>query len=411
MARARRDQTLSEQLARGPLDLPFLLLSLLLTIVGLVMLLSASAPSAYYDDKSPLYYFLRQGFFAGVGIVMMFIISRINYQTFRWISIFLLGASLILLVLVLIPGIGQVRNGAQRWIMLGPIQFQPSEIAKVGVIMYFSSRLSKRDGYVFKPKNGDKFWVPIYNFLGRIGFLELLPYGLILLAIVALLIFEPHMSAIILVLFIGASILFASGVEMRWFVLVGALAVAALIVMIMANPYMIERITSASDPWEDTRDTGYQLTQSLMAIGSGGLTGVGLGKSRQKYMFLPERHNDFIFAIVCEELGLVGASVIIILFVLLIVRGYWIALRSRDRFGSLLTVGVVSKLAMQVFCNIGVVTGFLPTTGISLPFFSYGGTALIMQLAEMGIVLSVSRQIPPRRGSEKKEKKGKVEAV
>jgi len=404
MPRAHRDQTMSEQLARGPVDLPFLLLTVLLTVIGLIMVLSASSPSAYYDTKgtgsNPAYYFIRQGIFAAAGIVAMYIISKMNYQTFRWISIFVLGASIILLLLVFVPGIGVVRNSARRWIELGPIQFQPSETAKVGIVLYFASRLSKRDGYVFKPKAETGVLERTYNWLGRIGFLELVPYGVVLVMVCGLMARQPHLSGIIIIMVIAASILFSGGIKWRWFLLVGALAGVVLALYILSHPYMMERIVSSSDPWEDPRGTGYQLTQSLMAIGSGGLTGVGLGKSRQKFMFLPEEHNDFIFSIICEELGLVGACVIIILFMLLFLRGYWIALHARDRFGSLLVVGVISQLAMQVFFNIGVVTGLLPTTGISLPLFSYGGTALMVQLAEMGIILSVSRQVPPRRNAE-----------
>jgi cell division protein FtsW len=404
MPRSNRNQTLSEQLARGPVDLPFLLLTVLLTVIGLIMVLSASSPGAYYDAKgtgnNPAYYFIRQGIFAAAGLVAMYIISKMNYQTFRWISIFVLGVSIILLILVFIPGIGVVRNGARRWIELGPIQFQPSETAKVGIVLYFASRLSKRDGYVFKPKAESGVLERFYNWLGRIGFLELVPYGVVLVMVCGLMALQPHLSGIIIIMVIAASILFSGGIQLRWFVFVGILVGIALTFYILSNPYMMERITSSNDPWQDPRVSGYQLTQSLMAIGSGGLTGVGLGKSRQKFMFLPEEHNDFIFSIICEELGLVGACVIIILFMLLFLRGYWIALHARDRFGSLLIVGVISQLAVQVFFNIGVVTGLLPTTGISLPLFSYGGTALMVQLAEMGIVLSVSRQVPPRRNAE-----------
>ena len=404
MPRSNRDQTLSEQLARGPVDLPFLLLTVLLTVIGLIMVLSASSPGAYYDAKgtgnNPAYYFIRQGIFAAAGLAAMYIISKMNYQTFRWISIFVLGVSIVLLILVFIPGIGVVRNGARRWIELGSIQFQPSETAKVGIVLYFASRLSKRDGYVFKPKAESGVLERFYNWLGRIGFLELVPYGIVLVMVCGLMALQPHLSGIIIIMVIAASILFSGGIQLRWFVFVGILVGIALTFYILSNPYMMERITSSSDPWQDPRVSGYQLTQSLMAIGSGGLTGVGLGKSRQKFMFLPEEHNDFIFSIICEELGLVGACVIIILFMLLFLRGYWIALHARDRFGSLLVVGVISQLAVQVFFNIGVVTGLLPTTGISLPLFSYGGTALMVQLAEMGIVLSVSRQVPPRRNAE-----------
>lgn len=205
------------------------------------------------------------------------------------------------------------------------------------------------------------------------------------------------MSGTILILIPAAAILFAGGVRLGWFALGGA-AVGGLLALTMTG-YQSTRILVWKDPWAYPKDGGYQIIQSLYAIGSGGLFGVGFGQSRQKQLFIPEPENDFIFSIVCEELGLIGAGLILLLFVMLIVRGYWIALHARDRFGSLLAVGVTTLMAAQVFLNISVVTNFLPTTGISLPFFSYGGTALMIQLIEMGIVLAVSRQIPaPKQG-------------
>lgn len=403
MAKAKRDLTLEEQWAKGPIDLPFLMLTLLLVGFGLIMVFSASSASAYYEALSkhdPTYYIKRQFLFAVAGIVIMYLTSRLNYQQLRWMSVFVLGFSILLLVLVLIPGIGVERNHARRWIRsIGPIpQFQPSEIAKVGVVLYFSARLSKRESGLKKkhPKKWDtrrlsgRFMV----FLDNIGFLELIPYAAILVLIVVLMKFEPHMSGTILILVAGAAVLFASGVKLGWFVAGGSLMSAALIFIIKFTPYMTKRINLWKDPWSYPRDGGYQTIQSLYAIGSGGLLGLGLGKSRQKFLYLPEEHNDFVFAIVCEELGYIGAAVVLLLFALLILRGYWIALHARDRFGALLTVGIITLLAFQVFLNIGVVTNLFPVTGISLPFFSYGGTALMIQLTEMGIILSVSRQIP-----------------
>ena len=403
MAKAKRDLTMEEQWAKGPIDLPFLMLTLLLVGFGLIMVFSASSASAYYEALSkhdPTYYIKRQFLFAVAGIVIMYLTSRLNYQQLRWMSVFVLGFSILLLVLVLIPGIGVERNHARRWIRsIGPIpQFQPSEIAKVGVVLYFSARLSKRDSGLKKkrPKKWDsrKLSGRIMLFLDNIGFLELIPYGLILVVIVVLMKFEPHMSGTILILVAGASVLFASGIKLGWFVAGGSLMTAALIFIIKFTPYMTKRIDLWKDPWSYPRDGGYQTIQSLYAIGSGGLLGLGLGKSRQKFLYLPEEHNDFVFAIVCEELGYIGAAVVLLLFALLILRGYWIALHARDRFGALLTVGIITLLAFQVFLNIGVVTNLFPVTGISLPFFSYGGTALMIQLMEMGIILSVSRQIP-----------------
>ena len=228
--------------------------------------------------------------------------------------------------------------------------------------------------------------------LDKIGFLELIPYIIILGVIVLLMMREPHMSGTLLILAGAAAVLFAAGIHFGWFAAGGA--VLGVLVVAMMSGYQSTRILVWKDPWSYPRDGGYQIIQSLYAIGSGGLTGLGLGKSRQKFLYLPEPENDFIFAIVCEELGLVGACVVLFLFALLIIRGYWIAIHARDRFGALVVVGITTLLAVQVFLNISVVTNLLPTTGISLPFFSYGGTALCIQLAEMGIVLAVSRQIP-----------------
>ncbi len=228
---------------------------------------------------------------------------------------------------------------------------------------------------------------------------HLFPFAGILLLISVLLYFEPHMSGTILILAVGASLLFAGGIKLYWVALGGAAAAAGLWWFITKTSYMASRIALWKDPWSDPLGKGFQTIQSLYAVGSGGLLGLGLGKSRQKYLYLPEEHNDFIFAIVLEELGFVGGCIVLMLFAMLILRGYWLAIHARDRFGSLLCVGITTLLAVQLFLNVGVVTNLFPVTGISLPFFSYGGTALLIQLVEMGIVLSVSRQIPaPKAG-------------
>lgn len=383
-ARRRREkQEESHELAKGPIDLPFCLLVLLLTAIGLIMLLSASFPSAYYEDgtnNNPLYYFIRQGVFAVAGIAAMFIISKINYQRFRGIARLLLYVAIGLLILVLVPGVGITRNNATRWLGVGELfTFQPSEIAKVAVVIYFSSTISQKKDRMRTLRYG------------------IIPYAFILLVTAGLVAFEPHLSGAILILGVGAILMLVGGINWAWvFAAIGA-AAGALYVILFVIGYNTSRITYWLDPWADAQGSGYQLSQSLISIGSGGLLGVGLGKGRQKFLYLPEEHNDFIFAIVCEELGLIGATIIMLLFAALILRGFWIALHARDRFGSLLAVGVTSLVAMQTFLNIGVVTGLLPTTGISLPFFSYGGTALMLQLAEMGIVLSVSRQMKPTK--------------
>ena len=383
-----RQQALEEEgkeLAKGPVDLPFCLLVLLLMAIGLVMLLSASFPSAYYDNSTknnPAYYFIRQGVFAIMGVAAMLFIGKINYRRFRGVAKSLLYVSIFLLVLVVIPGnpIAVTVKGATRWLGVGELfNFQPSEIAKMAIIIYFSDSISKKKDLMRSFRYG------------------ILPYAAILVVTAGLVAIEPHLSGAILILGVGAALMLVGGINWGW--VLGALGAAAglLYFALFIVGYNTSRIQYWLNPWADMQDKGYQLSQSLITIGSGGLLGVGLGKSRQKFLFLPEEHNDFIFAIICEELGLIGAGIIMLLFAALILRGYWIALHARDRFGSLMVIGVTTLIAMQTFLNIGVVTGLLPTTGISLPFFSYGGTALSIQLAEMGVVLSVSRQMKPTK--------------
>ena len=383
--RRKEKEAESRELAKGPIDLPFCLLVLLLTAIGLVLLLSASFPSAYYetDGQDPMHYFVRQGVFAAMGIAAMFLIGRINYQRFRGAAKLMLYLAIILLVLVIIPGnpIAVTRNNATRWIGVGELfTFQPSEIAKMAVVLYFSDSISRKK---------DKMHTTRYG---------IAPYLLIMGVIAVLMMLEPHLSGTVLILGAGAVLMLVGGINWAWAIAaVGGAGGVLFLMMSGIIQYGQSRIAMWQNPFIDPRGDGYQLSQSLIAIGSGSLLGVGLGKSRQKFLYLPEEHNDFIFAIICEELGLIGATIIMLLFAALILRGYWIALHARDRFGSLLVVGVTTLIAMQTFLNIGVVTGLLPTTGISLPFFSYGGTALSMQLAEMGIVLSVSRQMKPTK--------------
>ena len=373
--------------AKGPMDLSFLLLTLLLTGIGLIMLFSASFPSAYYESGDAAYYVKRQAVFAAMGIVSMLMMSKINYQRLRGTAKLVLGFSIFLLILVIIPHVGITVNNATRWLGIeGVFTFQPSEIAKLAVIIYFADSISKKKEKMEDLKAG------------------LLPYFPILGCIALLMMLEPHLSGTILIVGIGVMMMVVGGMK-RWLVALGfggVFGAATLYIKLVEAgiiSYGAGRINMWHDPWLDSSDTGYQMVQSLISIGSGGLLGVGFGKGRQKFLFLPEEHNDFIFAIVCEELGLIGASLIVLVFILLILRGFWIALHARDRFGALLVVGCMMQISLQTFLNMAVVTGLLPATGISLPFFSYGGTALALQLLEMGIVLSVSRQIPaPRNG-------------
>ena len=354
-------------------DLPFLLLTLLLTGLGLVMIYSSSFARALYETGDSAYSFQRQLVFSLVGAAERLAVSRVRPELLKKLASPVLGISIVFLVLVFVPGIGQSENGATRWIRLG-ISFQPSEIAKLGVILSYAAMIA-----AFQEK--------METF--RYG---IAPFAAILAVIVVLLRLEPHNSAIVIIACTAGAMLFLGGVRYRWFVLGGGVMLLGLAVILGAGGYEASRITAWRDPFSDPSDSGYQIIQSLYAIGSGGLLGLGFGQGRQKYLYLPEEHNDYIFAIVCEELGLAGALAILLLYALLILRGYWIAMHVRDRFLSLTVAGITTLTALQVFFNIGVVTNLLPSTGISLPFFSYGGTALLIQLGEMGIILSASRR-------------------
>ncbi len=406
MARkAKRDLTMEEQLARGPLDLPFLMLVLLLLGIGLVMLFSASYYTAFRDSKPPVnnnpyFYITRQAAFAGMGVAGMYLVSRINYQRFRWMAPLALGVAIVLLALCYTP-LGVPINHQRRWLRLllvaGPT-YQPSEIAKVAVVLFFSARLCKRDTEKQRRFTRRTGTGRLLNWLEKIGFLELVPYGLVLVVVLGLVAFERHLSGALLVAVGAAAVLLVSGISLWWFIGLGGLGASLIGVMYVTTGYVKRKIALWLDPWAaDPQDGGYQFRQGIYSIASGGLLGRGLGESNQKYGFVPEPENDMIFSIVVEELGLIGAFLILLLFALLILRGYWIALHARDKFGMLTVVGIVTLLAAQVFLNIGVVTGIIPNTGISLPFFSYGGTALMIHLAEMGIILSISRQIPAPR--------------
>lgn len=381
LQRVRERQEQVKELARGPIDTPFMTLVCLLSAIGMVMLFSASFPSAYYESGNPFSYVLRQGIFMALGFAGMLFLGKINYLRYRAVSRLGLTAAIVLLVLVIVPGVGITANNATRWIGVPgtDLQFQPSELAKLAVVLYFADSISKKREKMRTIRFG------------------ILPYLFWLGIIAGLMAIQPHLSGMVLIVGTGGIMMLVGGIHWLW-IAVGAGGVAgAAYVIFEVIGYNVSRLEMWKDPWLDSQGAGYQLVQSYLAIGSGGLLGVGLGKSRQKYLYLPEEHNDFIFAVVCEELGLIGATIIMLLFAALILRGYWIALHARDRFGSLLVVGVITLIGMQTFLNIAVVSGFVPTTGISLPFFSYGGSALTIQLASMGFVLSVSRQMRPTK--------------
>ena len=365
----------------GGFDIVYMVLVLMLLTVGLVMMFSASYISAKYDFATKYdatYYIKRQLGFALVGVALMFIISRINPEILKKLTPFIFGVSLVLLVLVLInPYRLDGKEDFKRWLKLG-IVFQPSDVAKLGIIMFFAWLLEK-----YRHQIETKWWVSLALF-GLLGFLCVLIY------------LEKHLSCTILIMLIGIGMLFLGGVDRRWFILgftVGILLIAVVVIFRdqLLDPYQADRIDSFIHKDYDDVDSRWQTNQSLFALGSGGFFGLGLGNSRQKYLYMPEPQNDFIFAIVGEELGFFRSVLIILLFAALVFRGFVIATKAKSMFERLLVLGISLQVGLQTILNILVVTDLMPNTGISLPFFSYGGTALVMQLVEMGMVLAVSR--------------------
>jgi len=357
------------------MDLPFLVLVLTLVGFGLVMLCSASSAVALYRRDDAFAYLRPQLLYAALGIGAMWVASRVDYHIYHKLAWPLLGLSLLLLVAVLFM---PEYNGCKRWLVLpGLGTLQPSEIAKFAVVLVFAHIISL---------NHDR--------MGSFA-VGVVPFALVLGVVAVLMLLEPHLSGTLLILGIGAVLMFVGGTGLKWFVLAGAGGAAAIggAIVIMPDlvPYAASRLSSWIDPFADPLGDGHQTIQSLYAIGSGGAAGLGLGNSRQKHLFVPEPQNDFIFSILCEELGFIGACTVILLFSLLLLRGITLAAHAPDRFGALLVVGFVVQVALQAVLNMAVVTNTIPNTGISLPFFSSGGTSLMMLLGEMGIVLSVSR--------------------
>ncbi len=358
-----------------PFDAPFFILLLVLLTIGLACMFSASYVNAYYREDDSYFYIKKQLFFAAIGIVALLVASIVDYHFWHKLALPLLGFSVILLVVVLlIPS----EDGVQRWIPLPGIgNLQPSEVAKFALIVTFAHMISLNHKHMKKWTKG--FW----------------PFIGVLCVLCGLTILEPHLSGTMLIFMIGFSMMFIGGTSitpLALTVMAGGCAVVFLIVGLGYEQDRIEVWLNIFEVYKNNRDQAWQTMQSLYAIGSGGLMGQGFGNSRQKHLFLPEPQNDFVFAIVCEELGFVGAVLILIFFAVLVWRGFIIAMRAPDKFGFMLAVGLSVQIAIQVGLNVAVVSNLLPNTGISLPFFSYGGSSLIMLLAQMGILLSVSRR-------------------
>lgn len=359
---------------KGKMDIVFFSLVLILLTIGLIMLFSASYAfsNTYYGNSYK--FILQQSLFAIIGIGLMLFISKVDYHYIRKFSWLILVVCFAFLILLLVMPPMMRNTDVKRWFVIGPLSFQPSEIAKFAIITVFSHLIARN-----------------YNLMGNFKFVAFLVAILGLTCVLVIL--EPHISATLLIFSIGVVLMIVGGLKLKYILMgVGSAAVLALGAYFAGlMSYGNDRIKYWLDPWADAKGLGYQTIQSLLAIGSGGLMGRGLGQSRQKYLWVPEPHNDFIFAIVSEELGLVGAMVIILLFCALVWRGFTIALKAEDKFGCLMAVGLTFQVGLQAMLNILVVTNTIPNTGISLPFFSYGGTALIILLSEMGVVLSISR--------------------
>ncbi len=366
----------------GGADITFIAVVLILLGIGVLMMFSASYAIAINEKGNGYYYAFRQVIFAGVGLVAMFIMSFLDYRILKNGKIALFGyiASVILLILVMFIGT-DLGTGCKRWINLGFTTFQPSELAKFAVVVLFAYLIDKNYDKMKQAKTG------------------VIPFMILLGIIAGLLMLQPHLSCTILICLIGIVLIFIGGAKLWHLIIAAILAVSAVAGVVVYKTvvekynYFGTRISTWLHPFESDDLAGtWQTRQSLIAIGSGGPLGLGLGESRQKYLYLPEAENDFVFAVVCEELGLVGAVTIILLFVLLVVQGFHIATNAKDRFGMLIAIGFTLQIGLQAFINMAVVSGLIPNTGISMPFFSYGGTALIMQLMQMGIVLNVSRK-------------------
>ena len=358
---------------RGGMDTTFLIIVVLLICYGSILVFSSSYAFAKQNFGNSLFFVKKQSLWAAIGVVAMFICSKIDYRVLRKFAIPIFAASYLLLWCVFVPGLSYSAKGATRWVNLGPFSFQPSDIMKFAIVLIFALYISCYAEKTHKFKYG-----------------ILIPASLLVVVCVSVIV-QKHVSATVIIFLIGAVMILISGASAKWLASICAIGASAVCIVIFFTDYASARVEAWLHPETVLMDGGWQPYQSLLAIGSGGFFGVGLGNSFQKQLWLPEPQNDFIFAIVCEELGFVGGIAVIALFIALLWRGLAIAKRAPDKFSALLVTGLVAKVTIQALLNIAVVTTTIPTTGIALPFFSYGGTALIMQLAEMGIVLSVSR--------------------
>ncbi|MBQ7950598.1 MAG: putative lipid II flippase FtsW [Clostridia bacterium] len=355
------------------MDHIFLLTLLALTAYGLVMVFSASAPSAFYIKEDSMYFFKNQALWSVVGFGVMFLFSAIDYKFLKKLILPIYVFGLILLLGVAV--FGKTINGAKRWLDFGFSTIQPSEFVKITIVMACALLLAE-----------------VKTISVKKTLVHLVGCGLIILLPAIFLLFQPHFSAIIIICLTVGVMMLAAGIPFRIFSGIAALAVVLGGIFILLEPYRLQRVLSFIDPFADKTGSGWQAVQSLYAIGSGGFSGLGLGRSRQKFLYIPEPQNDFIFSIACEELGFLGALAVLLLFALLLYRAVRIAMRAPDRYSMLLTFGLISLTIVQVLLNLGVATSSIPPTGIPLPFFSAGGSSFVFQMMSMGMILNISSQ-------------------
>lgn len=348
---------------------------IMLSLFGLIMIYSASSIWSEYKFNDSFHYLKYQAVFLMIGIIVMIMFSKIDTKLYYEKSNKILLVCLILLVLVLIPGIGSVRNGSRSWFGIGPFGIQPSEAAKLGLIIFTSKYLTNSNKFLKSYKQG------VFPILG----ITLLIFGLIML--------QPDLGTGLILVTSIISLLFIAGVNMKFFLYMGFLGLIGVVVLIIIAPYRMDRITSFIDPWSDALGTGFQIIQSLYAIGPGGLLGVGFSNSIQKHFYLPEPQTDFIFSIIAEEFGVLGAFIVVGLFSIILIRGIKIALSTKDQFSKYLAFGMVFQIIFQTIMNLMVVIGLIPVTGVTLPFLSYGGSSLLISMVSMGILLNISRSI------------------
>lgn len=380
-------------ITKAPMDFGILILTLILVVFGIVMVFSASFYWSMAKFGSTFGYLFKDLAYASAGIILMLILSKIDYRIFKkfYVHIFVIS---ILLLLALMTPLGKETNGATRWIDLG-ITIMPGEIAKIAAIIFVAGFLSKRNRSMNDLRN------------------TTIPVLLVLVIYAGLIMWQPNMSTAVTVAAIIIAMMFVAGINIRHFIPIGVMGILGLLVMIFAGDasYRVARVTSFLHPFEDASGDGYQVVQSLLALGTGGLTGTGIGKSIQKTLYLPEPQNDFILAIIGEELGFIGILLMVVVFVLLIWRGIKVALNAPDKFGFLLCSGTMMLIGIQLVLNIAIVTSTMPPTGVALPFVSYGGNAIVLFCGAMGIVLNVSRQVKQKQRDEMISKRNNEKVI